>query len=95
MEQVKGGSRQSMQWICRELISIPGFSQAHGRSASGNLHPSILQTHLKFVFSGEAISQALLENGRHSQIALLNHPSAVPLQAALTLLDANVASLGH
>lgn len=64
-------------------------------SALGNLHPLQPLAHLKFVFSGEAISLALLENGRHSQIAILNHPSAAPLEAALTLLDANATSLGH
>lgn len=88
------GSR-SMQWICLEVARAAGFSAACGTQPWGTCILSSLQARLKFVFSGEAISQALLENGRHSQIAILNQPSAAPLEPALTLLDANAASLGH
>lgn len=72
-----------------------GFPAARGTQPRGTCILSSLQARLKFVFSGEAISQALLENGRHSQIATLNQPSAAPLEPALTPLDANTASLGH
>lgn len=88
------GSR-SMQRIHLEVARAAGFPVARGAQPQGICNFSSLQAHLKFVFSGEAISQALLENGRHSQIATLNQPSAAPLEPALTPLDANAASLGH
>jgi hypothetical protein len=87
MERVRGGSRQSI-----DAVDLPRGGQSPGlfprpmaAQPRGTYILSSPQAHLKFVFSGEAISQALLENGRHSQIAVLNHPSAVPLEAALSL----------